>query len=230
MHTRTPLNQLGRKLFQLFSLVPIVTLAEPRSSVELPPPPPPRNFEGIKTAFKRHKIIPDLLSIAPKYTLEVTFSKEYHVDFGNYIEPAAWKQRPKKVHFAEAKKDRMYVLVMTGLDFPTRERPEGREWWYWVLGDLLGGPGAKGKDVMVYVGPDEMNIHSGLHRIVFLLMEQLDGRVLYEGKHLASTACESRRSCHNTTEFMVKYNLTAPVAGNFFTSGFIKSTKEPQTS
>lgn len=72
MHTRTPLNQLGRKLFQLFSLVPIVTLAEPRSSVELPPPPPPRNFEGIKTAFKRHKIIPDLLSIAPKYTLEVS--------------------------------------------------------------------------------------------------------------------------------------------------------------
>nr|XP_018901374.1 PREDICTED: uncharacterized protein LOC109033278 isoform X2 [Bemisia tabaci] len=180
-----PLNQLR----EVFLLVPIVICAKPRFNMQIEPPPPLRNAAEIDAAFREHEIIPDLLSKAPKYTLEVAFHREYYVDFGNYIVPAAWEQKPTKIHFAEAKKGSMYVLIMTGLDFPTRGRPRGREWWYWVFGDLVVGPGLgrKGKTVMAYIGPSEMKIYSGQTKSKEDSMRQITMKLPYHELFIKGT-------------------------------------------
>lgn len=60
-------------------------------------------------------------------------------------------------------------------------------------------------------GPPEK---TGLHRYVFLVYKQ-PGKLTFDEPRLTNTSGENR-GCFKIQKFVEKYNLGAPIAGNFY--------------
>lgn len=45
---------------------------------------------AVQDAFKRHQIVPDVVSVAPEKLLNVTYEKNLVVNLGNELKPSGW--------------------------------------------------------------------------------------------------------------------------------------------
>jgi phosphatidylethanolamine-binding protein (PEBP) family uncharacterized protein len=56
---------------------------------------------------------------------------------------------------------------------------------------------------------------TGLHRYIFLVFKQNDGKLTFDEPRLTNRSADNR-GCFKIQKFAEKYNLGVPVAGNFY--------------
>lgn len=96
----------------------------------------------------------------------------------------------------------------------SRKEPTYREWHHWLVVNIPGNDIKNGQTLSEYIGsgpPPE----TGLHRYVFLVYKQSNGKITCDEKVLPNTSGEGR-GCFSIKNFAEKYQLGEPIAGNFF--------------
>lgn len=161
--------------------------------------------------FTCNEIIPDVIDSIPESQLKVSFPSGNEVKLGNILTPTQVKDEPLVEWVPE--EDEFYTLLLTDPDAPSRAQPAVREWHHWLVGNIKGSDVASGDVLSQYVS-SAPPLDSGLHRYVFLLFKQPNGRMDYsEVPKIAYTG--EGRAKFNTKNFINKYMLTI-VAGNFY--------------
>ncbi|ONK81145.1 uncharacterized protein A4U43_C01F25770 [Asparagus officinalis] len=98
-----------------------------------------------------------------------------------------------------------YTLVMVDPDAPSPSDPTLREYLHWLVTDIPGTTEAKyGQEVVCYENPRPS---LGIHRIVFVLFQQLGRQIVY---------APGWRQNFNTRDFAELYNLGSPVAAVYY--------------
>ncbi|KAH8311801.1 hypothetical protein KR044_008108 [Drosophila immigrans] len=161
--------------------------------------------------FAKHKIVPDILDVAPKTLLKVTYSGGLEVNCGNELTPTQVKNVPQLDWGAES--DVLYTILMTDPDAPSRKEPKFREWHHWLVVNVPGNQIDKGDVLTAYVGSGPPQ-GSGLHRYVFLVFKQTQKLSCNEPR-IPKTSGENRGK-FKTAKFVAKYKLGNCVAGNFY--------------
>lgn len=133
------------------------------------------------------------------------------VDQGNELTPTQVKLQPL-VEW-EANDNDFYTLIMTDPDAPSRAQPKFREFRHWLVANIPGNKIEQGEVVAAYVGSGPPK-GTGLHRYVFLLYKQ-SGKLEIDEPHVANNSRRNRPK-FKAEEFAIKYNLGAPIAGNFY--------------
>ncbi|XP_037814411.1 protein D3-like isoform X1 [Lucilia sericata] len=165
----------------------------------------------VEQVFKDNEIIPDVLQEAPKEFLKVSYDGGLEVNKGNELTPTQVKLQPR-VEW-QAKCTDYYTLIMTDPDAPSRADPKVREFRHWLVANIPGNKIDQGEVVAAYVGSGPPK-GTGLHRYIFLLYKQ-PGKIDIDEPHVANNSGENRAN-FKAAKFAEKYNLGAPVAGNFY--------------
>ncbi|XP_067857107.1 phosphatidylethanolamine-binding protein 4 [Heptranchias perlo] len=115
-----------------------------------------------------------------------------------------------QVTFPQAKKDKMYVLIMVDPDAPSRKNPTYRLWRHWLVTGILGKDlqtGVIQGTVLSEYRPPTPPSGTGYHRYQFLLYEQPDDAIIslnnQEAKSLGSW---------DLVSFVTRSNLGSSVA------------------
>ncbi|XP_065354284.1 protein D2-like [Calliphora vicina] len=154
-------------------------------------------------------IIPDIIDSKPEAIAHMTYGS-VDVCLGNELKPKQVKDQPKVTWNADEKS--LYTLLMVDPDAPSRDTPTYREILHWLVINVPGSNVSEGQVVAEYIGsgPPE---GSGLHRYVFLVFKQAD-KILTD-KFISNKSREGRLSV-KTRDYITKYNLGNPVAGNYY--------------
>lgn len=167
-------------------------------------------------AFKKHGIVPDVISKAPEQVIEVKFGG-LEVKLGNTLTPTQVQNPPDHLKW-QAEAGALYTLVLTDPDAPSRKDPQFREWHHWLVANIPGTDIAKGSTLSEYVGsgppPD-----TGLHRYVYLVYKQPGKIEDKEHGHLTNRSADNRGGW-KVAKFAEKHKLGNPVAGNFYQAEF----------
>ncbi|XP_053953396.1 protein D2-like [Anastrepha ludens] len=175
------------------------------------------------TKFMKHlEVIPDLISEGPKDFLKVIYDSGVMADKGVEVTPTQVKHQPK-VEWKPASADTYYTLLMTDPDVPSRAKPESREFEHWLVGNIPGDQLNKGEVISEYVGSGAPK-GTGLHRYVFLLFQQAK-KLEFTETRATNKSMEGRQK-FSTKNFVEKYGLGVPVAGNFFQAQYDDSVPE----
>lgn len=143
--------------------------------------------------------------------MQITYDNGIQADKGVELTPTQVKNQPKIEWQAEA--GTYYTLIMTDPDAPSRKEPTVREWHHWLVGNIPGDNLSKGEVLSEYVGSGPPK-DSGFHRYTFLLYKQ-PKKLEFDEKHITKTQAAGREK-FSTKNFAKKYNLGAPLAGNFY--------------
>lgn len=133
------------------------------------------------------------------------------VNQGNELTPTQVQQQP--IVEWEASENNYYTLVMTDPDAPSRAKPKFREFRHWLVANIPGNKVGEGEVIAAYVGSGPPQ-GTGLHRYIFLLYKQ-PGKLEIEEPRVANNSRRNRPN-FRAAKFAEKYNLGAPIAGNFY--------------
>ncbi|XP_037039774.1 protein D2-like [Bradysia coprophila] len=162
--------------------------------------------------MEEHGIVPDVISIAPKETVKVTFARGITVDHGNELKPIQVRDIPEVTWNADA--ETFYTLCLIDPDAPGREHAIYRCWQHWLVVNIPGTKVVEGDTLSEYIGSGPGR-DTGLHRYVFLVYRQ-NGRIDFDEKRSSKSCSREERRSFRTNEFAEKYQLGNPVAGNFY--------------
>jgi len=170
---------------------------------------------NITAAMEQNGIVPDVIDEAPKALIEVKYVSGVAAKEGNVLTPTQVKDTPNVTW--EADPNKFYALLLTDPDAPSRKEPIYREWHHWLVVNIPGSKVDDGETLSEYVGsgppPD-----TGLHRYVFLVFEQ-SGKLSFSEPKLTNTSGDHRGK-FSTKDFINKYSLGTPIAGNFYQAEF----------
>ncbi|KAH0555161.1 protein D2-like isoform X2 [Cotesia glomerata] len=166
-------------------------------------------------AFKTHEVLPDVIKTLPSSILQVTYANNVTVDLGNELTPTKVKD-PPTVHW-DADSGSFYTLCMTDPDAPSRKQPTYREWHHWLVGNIPGNDVSKGEVLSEYIGSGPPQ-GTDLHRYVFLVYKQPQ-KLSFEEQRLTNRSGDNRAK-FSVSKFAEKYNLGAPIAGNFYQAAY----------
>ncbi|CAB3256900.1 unnamed protein product [Arctia plantaginis] len=141
----------------------------------------------------------------------VEYPRGVYVNGGNLLTPALSKIKPIVAWNTDP--NQFYTLVMIDPDAPSRHNPRFREWQHWLVGNVPGSEVSQGVVLSDYIGPAPP-LGSGLHRYVFLACKQPHNLSFDEPR--LSKSSSVNRTLFSVVNFANKYNLSDPVAGNFF--------------
>ncbi|XP_072154750.1 uncharacterized protein [Bemisia tabaci] len=184
--------------------------------------------------LKEKRICPDVIPIkdCPGERAEVLWSTANLTTGCNMVANDV-VEFPRFVRHAH-ETDAIYVVIMTDPDVPTRENPTKREYLHWLVGNIYEDNWHTGEIIVDYVGPipEHMN---GVHRMVFLVYKQPSTDFIrFEEDRLPPVHDDKKRSNFSSTNFAKRYNLTGPVAANFFmahwTQNMVQNLSKPITS
>ncbi|XP_011198593.2 phosphatidylethanolamine-binding protein homolog F40A3.3 [Bactrocera dorsalis] len=155
-------------------------------------------------------IIPEIIDNKPKGLLQVTYPSGVKVELGKELTPTQVKDQPTVSW--EAEDDALYTLFMVDPDVPSRAEPTSREILHWLVINIPGNKVAEGQTVAEYIGsgPPE---GTGLHRYVIFVFKQPNK--IESEKFIPKTSSEGRVKV-KSKDFIVKYNLGDPIAGNSY--------------
>lgn len=109
-----------------------------------------------------------------------------HVRSGNELTPRQVKDQPL-VRWPVADAASFYTLLLCDPDAPARDDPAQREVLHWCVVNVPGGDVENGGDTLFeYIGsgaPEE----TGLHRYVFLVFRQPDGKQRFDEEPVPRT-------------------------------------------
>ena len=103
---------------------------------------------------------------------------------------------------------------MVDPDAPSRQNPEYRSILHWLVGNIkITNQGTTGQEIIQYIGavPPE---DGGMHRYVLLVFQQ-PGYIQFDEKPIPNNTFDGRAS-FSVKNFVSKYKLMGPIAGNFF--------------
>lgn len=160
----------------------------------------------VEYKFKEVKIVPQLIPEAPAGYLEVSFN-DRRVVLGEDRTPTEVQSQPQ-VWWNGSKNNRLYFLFMIDMD------TSAGEYAHWVVGNIPGNRVDLG-DNLAFFFPSAPPKDTGKHRYVFLWYEQLRRIDFSSFKPIPQFQMLGRLGFH-TEDFVQKYNLGAPKAGNFY--------------
>ncbi|XP_032526487.2 protein D3-like [Danaus plexippus] len=170
---------------------------------------------SVANAFEVSKIVPDVIPVAPKELIELKYQSGVSANLGNELAPTKVKDQPAVSYNADP--DAFYTLVFTDPDNYDGPELVYREWHHWLVVNIPGSDVAQGDVLSGYIGsgPPE---GTGIHRYVYILYKQ-PGKLVFDEKRLGNKSIDGR-AAFSTKKFAEKYNLGAPVAGNFYRAQF----------
>ncbi|CAH1257785.1 PEBP1 [Branchiostoma lanceolatum] len=138
------------------------------------------------------------------------------IEQGNVVTPTQVKDRPTVLNWP-AEEGALYTLIKTDPDAPSRAEPKFREWHHWVVVNIPRTDWSKGEVLTDFVGAGPPP-KTGLHRYVFLVYKQ-PGKLECDEERLPNTSGKNRGGW-SARNFVKKYSLGDPVAGNLFQAEF----------
>ncbi|XP_065223330.1 protein D3-like [Planococcus citri] len=173
--------------------------------------PEPCQAKSVGQMFKLAKLIPNMIESVPNSTCRVSFTyycaaprpgQEIRVDMASLRAP--------KVRW-EARKNRWYTMIMASPDMPDVDNSTYyQEWDEWVVVNIPQRKLRKGNVIRPYkIGQEARN--NGPTYYVFLIYEQPEYLYFVEEVQVIPGVRDWRSSW-----FVYKYNLTGPVAANYY--------------
>ncbi|CAO2606992.1 Phosphatidylethanolamine-binding protein 1 [Lemmus lemmus] len=135
--------------------------------------------------------------------VDVTYAGVELEELGQVLTPTQVKNRPSSISWDGLDPAKLYTIVLTDPDAPSRKDPKYREWHHFLVVNMKGNDISSGKVLSDYVGSGPPS-GTGLHRYVWLVYEQDNNR---SGDH---------RGKFKVAAFRKKYHLGAPVAGTCY--------------
>nr|XP_018905938.1 PREDICTED: protein D3-like [Bemisia tabaci] len=179
--------------------------------------------------LKEKHICPDVIPIedCPGERVELAWDNAI-VDFGVSMDANDILYSPSKSRWP-IQKGALYVLIFIDPDVPTRENPSEREYLHWLVENISGDNCHHGETLFDYIGPIPEHMR-GTHRMVFLVYQQpgTSGTdfVRYEEEEWPFERREKLRVKFSSNNFAKKYNLTGPIAANFFMAHWTQNTAQ----
>ncbi|KAH8361830.1 hypothetical protein KR200_001298 [Drosophila serrata] len=158
-------------------------------------------------------VIPDVIDIGPQEFLNVTYHGYINVDGGKQLQPMEVRDEPAVQWPAVI--EHYYTLLMVNPDAPNVLTPSHREFLHWMVLNIPGNHLGMGDVRVGYMGAAPLPA-TGTHRFIFLLYKQKD-YTKFEFPKVPKHSVQGRHG-FKVQEFVKKYKLGCPVAGNFFTS------------
>lgn len=127
------------------------------------------------------------------------------------LQPVQVQQRPIKIESEKWESKSLYTLILSDPDAPNRKEHQYREWMHWVVVNVPVKENtneldvAKGEHVVEYIGAGPPQ-DSGLHRYVFLAVEQPQGKIEFQDAKLKNTSGENRGGW-KVRDVLQKHNL-----------------------
>ncbi|XP_050544055.1 phosphatidylethanolamine-binding protein homolog F40A3.3-like isoform X2 [Daktulosphaira vitifoliae] len=165
--------------------------------------------------MEQHEVVPDVIPVAPKGKIQVSYPSGVNVDYGNELTPTQVKDEPTVKWDVED--NTLYTLCMTDPDAPSRKEHTYREWHHWLVGNIPGTEISKGETLSEYVGSGPPP-NTGLHRYVFLVYKQ-PSKLTFDEPRLTNKSALNREK-FSIHKFAKKYTLGSPIAGNFYQAQF----------
>ncbi|XP_069070584.1 phosphatidylethanolamine-binding protein 1-like [Pleurodeles waltl] len=148
----------------------------------------------------------------PMHPLRVRYGSVEVDHLGKELTPTQVKEKPTVFDWPGADKSKLYTVIFTDPDVPSRKDPKLREWQHYLIINMKGNDLSSGcQSDYVGSGPVE---GTGLHRYVWLVYQQ-DGPMTCEEPVLSNRSLEHRAK-FSTSSFRKKCNLGAPVAGTCY--------------
>nr|KAF6312068.1 phosphatidylethanolamine binding protein 1 [Pipistrellus kuhlii] len=107
----------------------------------------------------------------PKHPLQVKYSGAEVDELGKVLTPTQVKSRPSGISWDGLDSSKLYTLVLTDPDAPSRKDPKFREWHHFLVVNMKGNDISSGTVLSDYVGSGPPK-GTGLHRYVWLVYEQ----------------------------------------------------------
>lgn len=109
---------------------------------------------------------------------------------------------------------------MTDPDAPSREKPTAREFRHWLIVNIRGNDLSTGEVKWQFIGSGPPK-GTKLHRYVFLLFKQTNGKQDFNDLPTVANNSRKGRPSSSTRDLITNYNLQ-PVAGNFYQAEYDK--------
>uniref|UniRef100_A0A914CZS8 Uncharacterized protein n=1 Tax=Acrobeloides nanus TaxID=290746 RepID=A0A914CZS8_9BILA len=101
-------------------------------------------------AFKKHEIVPDVISSPPKQTIKVEYEGGHEVNLGAELTPRQVKDQPKVIW--EPENDALYTLAMIDPDASSLKDANRIEVEHWLVINIPGNDIEKGETLSDYYG------------------------------------------------------------------------------
>ncbi|KAL4636084.1 phosphatidylethanolamine-binding protein 1 [Arapaima gigas] len=149
----------------------------------------------------------------PAHPLIIKYGTVEIDELGKVLTPTQVQNRPTLIEWEGCDPTKLYTLVLTDPDAPSRKDPKFREWHHFLLVNMKGCDVASGCVMSDYVGSGPPK-GTGLHRYVWLVYEQ-PGQVSCT-EPLLTNRSGDHRGKFKILDFRKKYNLGGPVAGTCY--------------
>uniref|UniRef100_A0A8C6Z460 Phosphatidylethanolamine-binding protein 1 n=1 Tax=Nothoprocta perdicaria TaxID=30464 RepID=A0A8C6Z460_NOTPE len=107
----------------------------------------------------------------PARPLRVKYGPLEIDELGKVLTPTQVQHRPTSIEWEGCDPQKLYTLVLTDPDAPSRKDPKFREWHHFLVTNMKGNDVGSGKVLSDYVGSGPPK-GTGLHRYVWLVYEQ----------------------------------------------------------
>ncbi|CAO2587980.1 Phosphatidylethanolamine-binding protein 1 [Lemmus lemmus] len=142
----------------------------------------------------------------PQHALWVAYGGVEVDEVGKVLTPTQVQNRPSSISWDGLEPGKLYTLVLTDLDAPSRKDPKFREWHHFLVVNM------KGNDISS-VGSWPPS-GTGLHRYVWLVYTQ--DKPLNCDEPILSNRSGDHHGKFKVAAFCKKYHLGAPVAGTCY--------------
>uniref|UniRef100_A0A6J0SCF1 Phosphatidylethanolamine-binding protein 1 n=1 Tax=Pogona vitticeps TaxID=103695 RepID=A0A6J0SCF1_9SAUR len=149
----------------------------------------------------------------PAAPLRVCYGSLEVDELGKVLTPTQVKNRPTTIEWDTCDPEKLYTLVLTDPDAPSRKNPKFREWHHFLLTNMKGNDLNSGCVMSDYVGSGPPK-GTGLHRYVWLVYEQ--PQQLDCNEPVLTNRSGDQRGNFQVAHFRKKYKLAAPVAGTCY--------------
>ncbi|KAF3820715.1 hypothetical protein GH733_005260 [Mirounga leonina] len=165
----------------------------------------------------------------PQHALQVKYTGTEVDELGKVLTPTQVKNRPTSIGWDGLDPGKLYTLVLTDPDAPSRKDPKYRqvearlgtlghpertwEWHHFLVVNMKGNNISSGTVLSDYVGSGPPK-GTGLHRYVWLVYEQ-NGPLKCD-EPILSNRSGDHRGKFKVASFRKKYELGPPVAGTCY--------------
>lgn len=149
----------------------------------------------------------------PQHPLQVKYAGVEIDELGKVLTPTQVKNRPTSITWDGLDAGKLYTLVLTDPDAPSRKDPKYREWHHFLVVNMKGNDISSGTVLSDYVGSGPPK-GTGLHRYVWLVYEQ--DKPLKCDEPILSNRSGDHRGKFKVAAFRKKYALGTPVAGTCY--------------
>ncbi|KAM4808475.1 phosphatidylethanolamine-binding protein 1-like [Rhinophrynus dorsalis] len=134
-------------------------------------------------------------------------------ELGQVLTPTQVQNRPTSIEWDGMDSNKLYTLILTDPDAPSRKNPKFREWHHFLVVNMKGNDINSGCVLSDYVGSGPPK-GTGLHRYVWLVYEQTE--LLKCDEQILCNRSGDHRGMFKVASFCKKYKLGTPVAGTCY--------------